>query len=199
MRKVFLLVVCCLLFATPALAAQGPYIGAAAGGTWLDDDAADAGYNVMIQLGRNYRPNLRFEGEFAYRENNLGATAADGTAIDGDIGTFSVMFNGYYDFPQIDLQQMGSLQPFVGIGIGGANVDYDAKALGSSLADSSDTVIAYQGILGVAYPLSKWLKLDLSYRYFRTQDAKLRDINNEPFDVEYETHNVSIGLRYDFY
>lgn len=194
MRKILLLVICCLLLASPALAAQGPYVGAAAGGTWLNDDSADAGYNAMILLGHNYLPNLRFEGEFAYRENSLGANAADGTAIDGDIGTFSVMFNGFYDFPQL-----ASIQPFLGVGIGGANIDYDAKALGSSLADSNDTVMAYQAIVGVAYPLSEWLKLDLSYRYFRTQDAKLRDINNEPFDVEYETHNVSIGIRYDFY
>jgi len=149
---------------------------------------------VMIVLGKNYEPNLRFEGEFAYRENSLGATAANGADIDGDIGTFSVMFNGFYDFPQL-----GPVQPFMGVGIGGANVDYDAKALGSSLADSNDTVWAYQAIVGVAYPLSQWLKLDFAYRYFGTQDVQLRDINDEPFEVEYQSHNLNFGLRYDFY
>ena len=137
---------------------------------------------------------VRAEIEISYRMNDmdeLDATINDsGTVIsgkigiDGDVTTKALMANVFYDF-----MTRGTISPFIGGGIGYANVEGDIDEFG----DDDDNVFAYQGIAGVAFTLNQQMKLDVQYRYFTTDDPTL---GGE--DFEYVSHNAMIGVRYNF-
>jgi opacity protein-like surface antigen len=94
------------------------------------------------------------------------------------------MGNAYYDF-----STEGSFSPFIGAGLGFANIEADLDDFDSE----DDTVFAYQFILGGSLTASEQLSVDLQYRYFATDDPEFDDL-----DAEYSTHNVMIGLRHSF-
>src|SRR3546814_19677055 len=76
----------------------------------LDDDWAAVG-----ALGYAFGHGLRGEVEFGYRQNDVGSIG--GAAASGDFKTYSVMGNILYDIPT------GlPLQPYIGVGIGGAKL-----------------------------------------------------------------------------
>ena len=151
----------------------------------------DTGYGVTGALGyafpRDVSYGYRTEIELGYRENDTDKVSAKGfvsESIDGDVSTISVMANVFLEF-----MPEGTFSPFVGAGIGFANVEGDFDDGGSE----DDTVLAYQGIAGVAFPLSQNLKIDVQYRYFGTDDPEFDDL-----EAEYGTHNAMLGLRYGF-
>jgi opacity protein-like surface antigen len=88
----------------------------------------------------------------------------------------------------VDLPLSERVRPFLGAGMGLANVKIDR-----GFDDSDDTVFAYQAIAGLGFPLTHVTTLDLQYRYFATADADF-----DGTDVEYQTHNFFAGLRFDF-
>lgn len=159
----------------------------------FDDDYSgefhyDTGYGLVGAIGTSINKLSRLELEIGYRVNDLDEVKIDGygsTNLDGDVSTFSLMGNGYFDM------DLGSIfTPFVGAGIGYANIQADIDDIG----DNNDDVLAYQFIAGGSLALSKQLYLDLQYRYFATSDPTFQGI-----ETEYATHNAMVGLRYHFY
>ena len=181
-----------------------PYVSGNVGAVWVVDSdlsqygedtgaemSFDTGYGVTGALGyafpRDMSYGYRTEIELGYRENDTDKISAKGfvsESIDGDVSTISVMANVFIEF-----MPEGTFSPFVGAGIGFANVEGDFDDGGSE----DDTVLAYQGIAGVAFPLSQNLKIDVQYRYFATDDPEFDDL-----EAEYGTHNAMLGLRYGF-
>ena len=51
---------------------------------------------------------------------------------------------------------------------------------------------------GVEYGISEQLFLDLRYRYFASSDIGLEMGRNETIDMEFASHNIYAGLRYQF-
>ena len=94
------------------------------------------------------------------------------------------MGNAYYDF-----STEGSFSPYIGAGLGYANVEADLDDFG----DEDDNVFAYQFILGGSFASSETLSVDLQYRYFATDDPEF-----DGLEAEYSTHNLMIGLRQSF-
>ncbi len=180
-----------------------PYVSGNLGAVWVVDSdlslygedtdvemSFDTGYGVTGAIGyavtRDMSYGYRTEIELGYRENDIDKISAKGFAsesIDGDISTISVMANGFIEF-----MPEGTFSPFVGVGVGGANVEGEDDG-----GSEDDTVLAYQVIAGVAFPLSQNLKIDVQYRYFATDDPEFNDL-----EVEYGTHNAMLGLRYGF-
>lgn len=136
----------------------------------------DQGFGLTGAIGNGFE-GLRGEVELAYRTNDL-------DNFSGDISSVAVMGNLLIDLPLNEV-----VRPFLGAGIGLANVEADSRNFG----DDDDTVFAYQAIAGLGFPLTHVTTLDLQYRYFGTADADIRGT-----DVEYQTHNFFAGLRYDF-
>lgn len=197
-----------LLLASMSFAA-GPYMGVHVGSTWVEDatidfndpifiDAEsefDTGINVGVSGGYDFGM-ARLEGELAYRQNDFDKVVVEGElfAVDGDVGALSLMANGYWDF-----ENLSPVTPYLGAGIGFANVSLnDVRDAEGAFVDDDDVVFAYQFGAGVAFALNETMALDLGYRYFATTDPEYTDVEGDTFETEYKTHNVSLGLRINF-
>jgi len=172
-----------------------PYVSGNVGAVWLEDSdfgdeaeiSFDTGFGITAAIGNAYENGLRGEVEFGYRTSDMDEFDSDfgsGSINDGDISTISLMVNGYYDF-----RPKETICPFIGAGIGYANVEGDIDELGSE----DDNVFAYQVAVGVAFAINPQTKIDVQYRYFDTDDG---DFDN--LEVEYGTHNAMLGVRYSF-
>ncbi|MFO7606659.1 MAG: outer membrane beta-barrel protein [Desulfurivibrionaceae bacterium] len=155
--------------------------------------STDPGYGLSLAIGHDLY-DYRLEAELAYRSNDLDEITAAGfppVSIDGDVNSMALMGNFFVDF-----NYGAAVTPFVGAGIGVANVEYELDSItGIPLnVSDDDTVFAYQAALGVAFSISETAKIDLSYRYFATADPEF-DGNNE---IEYATSNIMAGFRVNF-
>jgi opacity protein-like surface antigen len=54
-------------------------------------------------------------------------------------------------------------------------------------------VFAYQAGVGVGYPFTDHLILDVKYAYLATEDPEF-----EALSAEVDAHRVTVGLRYSF-
>ncbi len=120
-------------------------------------------------------------------------------SIDGDFSMLAFMANVDYDF------DTGSRWvPYIGGGLGVASISVDAEnAMGISLSDDSDTVMAYQVGAGIGYefplPEGRSITVSLDWRYFGTQDPTFKgDVSEGDFDVTIRGHDVGIGVIYGF-
>ena len=102
------------------------------------------------------------------------------------------MANGYYSF------EAGVLRPYIGGGIGlvrhdGTLRELSASGVQTAEYDEDDTVLAYQAMIGIAYPMSEASEVRLGYRYFGTADADF-----DGTEVSYGTHNIEAGFLFRF-
>ncbi len=209
MRKIGVgvaLLLALVLSAAPALA-KGPYFGGQAGVVLLSDsDISNPGGTLTAEFDTGWGLGLvggygfdmfRLEGELFYKTNSFDKLSVPGDSISvgGDMTAMGLMLNAYYDF------KTGTpFTPYIGAGLGYAQVsikDLDVPGFGV-IADDDDMVFAYQLIAGVGYSVSKAVTLDLTYKYFATADPEFNFTTSIPFDSEYSSHNVMVGLRYNF-
>jgi len=169
----------------------------------FDTSGANPGFDITGALGKELGDGFRAEGELGYRQIEMGhATvyAAGGNGIHSGYATgnshaFSVMGNGYYDFKQLG----GPFVPYVGAGIGFANVSMDGVGVnGVSTVDDNSVVFAYQAMAGVGYKLTPESTIFTGYRYFAADDPTFTDSAGNKLHSEFATHNLEIGYRLDF-
>lgn len=198
----------------------------------FDVDYTD-GWVVGAAVGRGFGENLRGELEVAFRTfdaesparadlevdyrfasfyhdevspvySNTGHLTQTGIiSADGDVKAWSFLANVWYDF---DLGNDSRFTPFIGGGIGAANVavNYSAGIAGSFTAgassntyavsartnfDDSSWVFAYQLGVGLGYDLGDGIQLSAQYRYFGTSEADVGPINQRVGG-----HNFIIGI-----
>ena len=200
MKKLLLFLTGCLIvfsFSTIVYSGEGMYMSGNLGYTMLNDsdlsvigDKAtvtfDDGFAGGIALGYGFSKNIRVEGELAYQENDVDTGSYNGDTendLDSDVTSLALLCNSYYDF-----ENSSSFTPFITAGIGVANIN-----VSTPIGDAEDTVFAYQVGGGVAYDITEKTALDLTYRYFATEDPSDYGIN-----AEYASHNFYVGLRYNF-
>jgi OOP family OmpA-OmpF porin len=202
-----------LLFGNSALAGSF-YLGVHGGLTILEDaDIAvdnpgaptldltlktDRGWLAGVAGGYEWSSGVALEGELSYRENELDKVKGMGAHIDlgGDENSWAVTANAYYH-----LHTGTPFAPYIGAGIGVAQLTIHAEPEGAADFKDSDTQFAYQGIAGVSYALAKQLSLGLEYRYFATTDPNYSDNpggGTSRVASEYHTHNVLLNLTYRF-
>ena len=196
---------------SPSLqAAEGLYVAARGSYIMTDDaDSSDAdgvtvtsefedGYGVGVAVGMKLPSRFRVEGELFWQENDIDSgrvgpvQLSDFGGLNGDIGVWGGMVNGYYDFLE------GPLVPFIGVGVGYTQVDAKVNLGDISVIDDDDTVLAYQGILGVSYDFMPNLQGVLAYRYLSLDDPQFQDQAGGKVDMEYDSQSVDVGLRYSF-
>jgi len=159
-------------------------------GTGISTDIEfDPGPVAMIAMGYGFDNNFRTELELAGRWND--AETVGSTSGTGDTTTTSGMINVLFD---LDIE--GDFVPYVGAGLGIANVEDNGIGLvsGSTISDD-DTVFAYQAIAGISYDLSNSISLTADYRYFATDDVSLTTASGVSVEQEYSNHSVLVGLR----
>jgi opacity protein-like surface antigen len=164
-------------------------------------------------LFAGYRSNLgtRFEAELFYRRHNfsdvtvnsdggagtfLGGSDLDGTSgnAQGHLSMTGMMANVFQDFRLMD-----SVTPFIGGGIGVAQVNVNNGGLQSAaLVDGNDEVFAYQIGGGVNFALDDRLDLFFEYRYFATDDYDMQYVTGDTVQGKITSHNFGVGVRYGF-
>jgi OmpA-OmpF porin, OOP family len=213
--RVFGLAVSALaLLASPSFAnptVKGFYVGAGAGATFPMDNeiesqtglqthklSFDPGWLVDGQVGYAFGNGLRTEVEVGYRQaendsitnpyNNAGLSGS------GNYGVLNSMVNVLYD---MDINTR--LTPYIGVGVGYAYVwakDLGIASSGTSLLSATDKsagAFAYQGIAGFSYDIMPHWAATLDYRYLATTSLDFGNVKSE-----YSSHNVMLGLRYEF-
>ncbi len=193
-----------MLAAVPAQAKDGLYVGLGAGVSFANDSDVtgtgvnvtadyDTGYSIIGAIGNAYKNGLRGEFELGYRGLDVGSVSGVTTGS-GDVNVFSFMINGLYDF-----KNKTKWTPYIGVGIGGANISADAVSpVGGSVLDESDLVFAYQGIAGLTYQVNSNLGLYADYRYFATADPSFDLTNGTDVNSEFSDHRIMFGLRWHF-
>lgn len=210
MKKKILTIACCatlLSISSIADSAEGPYVSGNLGlAIDHDTDVTDStlpGITIDIESGSGlalgaavgyaYEYNARLEAEIAYQKNDMDKARVFGSAADltGDASSLALLLNGYYDF-----KNASALTPFVGAGIGIANVevnDFHVSGSGLRSASDNDTVFAYQVGAGLGYAVNETVTIDAKYRYFKP--------SNPDFDtttIEYSSHNIYADIRVGF-
>lgn len=155
----------------------------------------DTGYTLGVAVGYTFTPNFALEVEYAYRNADLTGTAKnppDRERTSGDGSANAFMFNALYLFP--GMGEGGQVTPYLGGGIGGANVKMDAFGRNWD----ADTLFAYQLIGGVGYQVNPNVSLFAEARWFQTQEGEFRGPSRLNFDGDFDTFDLLIGVRYAF-
>jgi OOP family OmpA-OmpF porin len=180
----------------------GLYFGGEGGVNWLWNTTV----NGSIAGGvANVSPNLgwaaggmigydfvgpRVEAEVLYRNNtasaNFAPLGAPNLTTAAEVNQTAIMGNIFYDFLAGQ-----TFVPFVGVGAG---IDFvNATALG---LNSTSSVFAYQGIVGVGYNVSDVVRLNLSGRYFGTSNP---NFGNTPAAGNLSAANNNITVLASFH
>ena len=192
-----------LMSAFSVLAADGVYISGNIGLAYLSDsDLSTAAVpGIVVETEFDYGLNVngamgfvvgqgRMEIEVAYRTNDIDSFSVIGVSVPGggDVTALSGLLNAFYD-----IKTDSAITPYLGGGIGVANVEIDnLSILGIPFPGSEDdTVFAYQLGGGIGYAINDTMTVDLGYRYFATADP---DFNG--LEAEYGSHNITIGIRF---
>lgn len=216
------------MFLIPSLAfARTPiYVALQGGGTELQsasntgpgltsritvDSDYSIGYNVAFRAGEQFPGGWRAEWEVGYMNNDVDTLTVkhdggvgqyllghslNGTKFDaqGRVWALIGMVNVLYDFLPNE-----RWHPYIGAGLGAANIGaHDVGALGVTVVHDSTVAFAYQAIAGLEMDLTADAGLYLNYHYLSAVHPELTDTLGEKFTTQYDTNNVSIGLRYLF-
>jgi len=154
------------------------------------------GYSLTMALGMGIDLDIegRVEIEGGYNVNDVDEVVVGGgptSTPGGELTTAFLMANTYHDY---DIQSV--FTPFFGLGAGIADITLNLENYG----ESSDTVFAYQAILGESYAITKNLNLELKYRYLGTTTVELtsKDATLDSYETDLSQHNIHLGLRYQF-
>jgi opacity protein-like surface antigen len=196
-KTVALLTGLCVCLSTPAMSADGPYIGLNAGiSSPVDTTIDDSGFNIDMSFksgltvggALGYKVGMgRIEAEIGYKSfdaDQIKAYRLSDSAYKGEkFSVLSLMANGYIDFDSIPI-----VKPYLMAGIG--MVDITMK---NNWDNTDDTVFAYQVGLGAGYALNDIITFDLGYRYMRASNPQFDGRN-----ATYASHNALAGFRFNF-
>ncbi len=122
----------------------------------------------------------------------------------GDVSTLSGFGMAYVDLPVSMV-----LTPYVGLGVGFVNTDFDVgtrATLNSGTASrfdilkSTDTVLGYRGAVGLSYDLGA-IDLTADYSYTMTQRVGIAGkgtLTSFTFDPRIKVHTLRAGVTYSF-
>ena len=208
-----------LALAAPANAAGSWYVSLTGGGNWQNDEDffataagdtftfdsnSDTGFVIAGAVGYNLTsvaPGLRVEAEVSYRQNSNDGTWLTSTGLtssgplDFDHQATAVMANVWNDF------DIGGFRPYLGGGIGWADVELDGTFVGGTLPtlDVSDDGFAWQLGAGVNFQVSPNVQLGVGYRYFQAPEVTVFapfGPNASSGEVEYESHAAVLSLTF---
>ena len=172
------------------------------GGARITTDYDDPGWMISGYAGYRFQgaPGLRGELELGYLNDAVLSHRVQGlgTFENGAAGDTSVLFGMaslYYDFPT-----SGVIHPFVGGGIGLADVDLSghSTAATGALIDDNATAFAWHLTAGASFDLSTNTELELGYRYLATNGAELTASDGTTSTVDTADHIIFAGIKYKF-
>lgn len=169
----------------------------------------DQGYSLSLMLGYALGNGLRFEAEATYIKNGFREITVETPGVfaeqletgennlEGDTSVKILMMNAYYD---IDLG--GDLVPYIGGGLGAAELASEMSSVGDLLVDAADCFVVYQVGAGLGYKISgdgngPDITLSLDYRYLAsTKGTRLKQkVTNHFVEGDFGGHYVGGGIR----
>lgn len=151
----------------------------------------ESGIGFSKTIGIYLYPRLRVELEVSYFDIDIDSVSIANFSLSasGSVETVSGMVNVLMEFPVHD-----DWHPFAGVGVGVAHTKADISVPAGPFSESgSDTVLAYQGIVGIGYDLTDVLMLTGEYRYFSLVDPEYDGV-----EAEIRAHILAFGIRYRF-
>ena len=131
----------------------------------------DAGFVGLAALGSNLGRDFRIEAEAGYRmaDHDQITSGGVGTTGTNDLKIYTGMVNLLYD-----IQLGSSFVPYLGAGLGVAQLDGGDAGAGARLTKGKDgTELALQGIVGLSYKYSPSWNWILDARYLGTSDDEV--------------------------
>jgi opacity protein-like surface antigen len=172
----------------------GPWGGAAGGYRWGPLRLEAMGSYEAHGLKSFDSPQFTYADTGGTRRTDLNAHPS----LDGDLRIFTGFLNAV-----LDVKFGSAFEPFVGGGIGFANVRMDdvmgvSNGRSFKLTDGSDTVLAFQALIGFAYRFTPMIAAEAGYRFLTLNDPSFTDSLGGSFDLGIESHQVWVGMRMDF-
>jgi opacity protein-like surface antigen len=178
--------------------------------TWLDKGGFDSAPLFGLGIGYQYNNWLRFDLTGEYRGkasfHALDSYTGGTNEYSGTKSEWLFLANGY-----IDLGTWWSVTPFVGAGIGFANINIDhfrdinVLNSGGGYADSGSTTnFAWALHAGLAYQVTPNFSIELAYRYLNMGDGKTGiayNLNGTTSNSVYTfkditSHDIKFGVRW---
>jgi opacity protein-like surface antigen len=175
-------------------------------------------YGTSVSSPVDYDTGLAFDAAFGWAFNRYVALDFETGYIGAEINNVPGYISDnsrFYNVPFLVNATLSlpiprtNIIPYVGAGVGGADVVFDTDQFGPSSTDyvsgsENDVVFAGQLFAGLRFQLTRHLALDLGYKYFATGNPTFSGPNdNAPgnFDVSFKgarTHSVLFALKLDF-
>lgn len=171
-------------------------------GTTIDNGYDDVGYNfsgaIGYDLGGMFMRGLRAELELGYLESDIDSHNVGGVNFSGPdaFGSTSVFYGFaslYYDF------NTGSrFRPYIGGGIGAAEVSFDGHGVTgvNPALDDDDIGFAYHLSAGLNFDVAPRTTLELGYRFIGTTGAELTAVDGTESEFDVNNHAIMLGVRY---
>lgn len=162
---------------------------------WSVDADVKAGAQGAIAWGTSIGANWRGEIALGYRSQKVDSALTSNvgvfTATDGKVKALSIDLNGYYDFPV-----SGPVKPYLGAGIGAAQVKID-----DGLLDDKGDALTLQAMAGASVAVSPRISLFAEGRYQYTGSIKVK--TTSPSGERNEKLNMTapgavVGARFAF-
>ena len=137
------------------------------------------------------------------------------------VNMWALMVNGFFDVPMTTLSRpiawtfqtrksnvrrwLEPLTFYAGAGVGTAQVKLDAVTTAGRQAKSNDFKFAWQVGTGFGYEVTKFLSLDIGYRFFKTRDVDptLRDsvgnVSGDEYRFKQNVNEFRAGIRLNLY
>ncbi|MDE2165773.1 MAG: OmpA family protein [Alphaproteobacteria bacterium] len=195
-------------FGSPGTGPNGPYIRGEGGWSHMNDmtgrtttgtiytSKQHEGYAVGGAIGWKL-DQLRLELGLDFSNSGIkeiDLNNATASSVSGSVKNTSAMVRALWD-----LRTGTNFVPYIGIGVGASHVTLDnVRANGTALSNSSDTVFAYEPIVGLNYLITPNLALGLEYRYFATVDPTFAYTPGGRLGLKNESHNVLASLTWYF-
>ncbi|MEX0853988.1 MAG: outer membrane beta-barrel protein [Bauldia sp.] len=185
------------------------YFAVMGGGSWLGDITYDGppslntvgldfetGFAGAAAFGFSTMSGFRLEGELSSRGNDVNPFTIGNEGVSaGSARFFALMANGWYDF-----NRTGRFKPYIGGGIGVANVHLKVDEIGtvggSGDIDDENCVFAYQLGAGFGYQFAPRATFTMDYRYFGASSSFFAS-ETAPYGVtdSFHNHSLMVGLR----
>lgn len=202
---------------------DGSTIDVASGTPYGWNTEFDSGLALSAEVGKSFGNGWRVAGELAYTSADvdthtdvtlgggsidgldaasiassptpLGVTVAQVVADgQGEVENLGLFANVYYDF-----NTGNGFQPYLGAGIGFADVDVTYSPSAISVIDDGETKFAYQLKAGGAFAISETTDIFGEYTYRATEDIETENsLFPGTLDIENQQNIFSIGVRFKF-
>ncbi len=185
MKKIALAAVMAVLMSGAAKADWFDYVAVGGGYTQSPDlgiagvqNDMEPGYNVGILMGWNQSKEISFAADIGWVESEY--TGFGGTSLQA----LSFMADAMYVCDTGDFWH-----PYIGAGVGGIELRLDQ----AGPFTGSEWAFGYQGMAGISFDVDDKHAIFVGYRYQASEDVSIKGLP----DVEYASHNLSIGVVFD--